>query len=177
MTESRRSWTVLVVDDSQEFLDTACSWISSLPRFEVVGTARDGAHALERVAGLQPDLVLMDAVMPVIDGFEATRILRQNDDSRWVVIVSFHDSEAVRREAWAAGADGFISKADFVGSLQSIVRHLDPETEKPGEEDLFQRLFMSDLTRKPAGADPAFDITGDSDRPSTSPSDKQNTEG
>jgi DNA-binding NarL/FixJ family response regulator len=121
MAIPERSWTVLVVDDSQEFLDTVSAWMSARPEFQVVGTALDGAGAMECIESLQPDLVLMDAVMPVLDGFEATRRLRAKGDMRRIVIVSFHDSEAARQEAWIAGADGFVSKAEFVRSLPRIV--------------------------------------------------------
>ncbi len=125
MSQRKRSWSVLVVDDSAEFRHAVCDWMATRPEFDVIGTATDGAEAIRRVDGLGPELVLMDAMMPTLDGFHATRTLKERDDCPRIVIVSFHDSEIVRQEAWAAGADGFVPKADLTRSLPGIVRGLD----------------------------------------------------
>ena len=124
MQDSDASWTVLVVDDNPDFLTAARSWMASRAEFEIVGTAEDGERALAAVQTLDPDLVLMDAAMPVLDGFDATRRMRESGDDRWVILISFHDSGAVRQEAWASGADGFLSKADLAERLPSMVRDL-----------------------------------------------------
>jgi DNA-binding NarL/FixJ family response regulator len=125
MPQSRRSWSVLVVDDSAEFRHAVCDWMATRPEFDVIGMAADGAEAIRRVDGLGPQLVVMDAMMPVLDGFHATRTLKERADCPRIVIVSFHDSEIVRQEAWAAGADGFAPKADLTRSLPGIIGGLD----------------------------------------------------
>lgn len=144
MTPSRRPRTVLVVDDNPEFLEASSAWIETRPELRLVGTASNGAEAIERVAALRPDLVLMDAAMPVLDGFEATRRLKTEGAVGRVVIVSFHDSETVRREAWAAGADAFVAKADIARELPEIVRRLAAEA---SEKDDAPRSFGSENRR------------------------------
>ena len=125
MSQARRSWSVLVVDDSAEFRHAVCDWMATRAEFVVIGTAVDGEEAIRRVEGLRPELVVMDAMMPTLDGFRATRTLKARVECPRIVIVSFHDSEIVRQEAWAAGADGFVPKADLTRSLPGIVRGID----------------------------------------------------
>jgi CheY-like chemotaxis protein len=67
---------MLMVDDSPTFLDAATTFLSRVPRFEVVGRALSGEEALEQVHQLQPDLVLLDLAMPGMDGLEVTRRLK-----------------------------------------------------------------------------------------------------
>jgi DNA-binding NarL/FixJ family response regulator len=78
--------------------------------FVVAGEAEDGASALALMAELHPDLVLMDAQMPRMDGIVATVALRAAFPDTTVVILSLHDDEATRKQAAAAGATAFLSK-------------------------------------------------------------------
>lgn len=113
---------VLVVDDSEEFREAAAAWISSQTSLELVGTARDGQEALDEVERTRPSLVLMDAFMPGMDGFEATRRIKSRPDAPFVVILSVHDGETMEREAWAAGADAFVAKSDFARAIPDRIR-------------------------------------------------------
>ncbi len=117
-------WTVLVVDDSDDYREAACSWIETLDGLRVAGTARDGDSALEQAGSLRPDLILMDAAMPGTDGFEATRRLKARPDAPRIVIMSLHDSVAIREVAWISGADGFVAKADLTAAFPALVRDL-----------------------------------------------------
>jgi len=124
MGPETRSWSVLVVDDSEEFVEVACAWLDGHPSFRLAGSARDGSQAVERAETLHPDLVLMDARMPVLDGFQATRRIKAHRDAPWVVIVSLHDASPVRMAARAAGADGFVPKAELFERLPALVAML-----------------------------------------------------
>src|SRR5262245_34074174 len=105
MGTARRTVRILVVDDREGFLAGASVWVASQPGLVLAGAARSGAEALVLADDLRPDLVLMDAAMPGIDGFEATRRLKTREGAPRVVILTFHDTPTARREAWAAGAD------------------------------------------------------------------------
>jgi len=101
---------VVVVDD-QELVRTGFSMILDVEDdIEVVGSASDGAEALDRCAALRPDVVLMDVRMPHVDGIEATRRLRSSGlDARVLVLTTFDLDEYVL-EAVRAGASGFLLK-------------------------------------------------------------------
>ena len=73
---------VLLVDNSEAFLEGVKSWLALEPLLELVGTARTGQEAVDEVERLKPDLVLMDVGMPDLSGFEATRRIKSGDDAR-----------------------------------------------------------------------------------------------
>jgi len=81
--------------------------------FEVVGEAQNGLEALDLVAELGPDLVLMDVQMPGIDGIETTRRISALPDPPAVVVMSTHESGDYVGMAVAAGAIGFVPKSQF----------------------------------------------------------------
>lgn len=115
---------VLVVDDSEEFLLGACAWVDAQPGLCLAGTARSGAEALVAVEALNPDVVLMDVAMPGMDGLEATRRIKSVADAPLVVMLTFHASQVARQEAWAAGADGFVSKSEVHDELRRVIDRL-----------------------------------------------------
>lgn len=117
-----RSLGVLVVDESEAFLASVRHWIGSRPDLELVGTARNAAGALVAAADLGPDLVIVEAVLPGVDGFRLARALKSTENAPLVVIVTFHASAAARDEALAAGADGFLAKAEFSDELDALLR-------------------------------------------------------
>ena len=116
-----RPFSVLVADDSEAFLASTCHWIESRTDLHLVGTARSGWAALEAAAELCPDLVIVEAVLPGIDGFRVTRALKVRANGPLVVIVTFHASQAARDEAFVAGADGFLAKGDFSDEFDAIL--------------------------------------------------------
>jgi len=119
-----RAIRVLLVDDSAAFLDAAVRFLNSLPGVEIVARAASAAEGLARAAALRPDLVLMDVVMPGMNGLMAVRLVKQGVDAPKTVILTLHDTEAYRSAAKAAGADGFIAKVDFVVELPRLLESL-----------------------------------------------------
>ncbi|MGY1591785.1 response regulator [Geodermatophilus sp. SYSU D00708] len=101
---------VLVVDDQALFREALVTLLGARPEVEVAGEAADGAQALERAAELQPDVVLMDLHMPVLDGIAATRRLRVEQPAvRVLALTTFDDDEDVFA-ALRAGALGYLLK-------------------------------------------------------------------
>jgi DNA-binding NarL/FixJ family response regulator len=100
---------VLVVDD-HPMLREALVGMLELAGFEVVGTVDDGADATAVAAALAPDVVLMDLSMPVVNGLDATRLLREVAPAAAVVIYTAFDSAELRRQAYDAGAVAYLPK-------------------------------------------------------------------
>lgn len=120
--------TVLVADDRADNRAILCRLLASLG-FEVIEAA-DGQQAVERARVRRPDAVMMDLVMPVMDGFEAIRVLRADPALADVCIIALSASafDATRAESLAAGCDAFLAKPmRFDEVLQVLGRELDLE--------------------------------------------------
>jgi DNA-binding NarL/FixJ family response regulator len=107
-------------------------------RLKVVGLARSGQEAIEQVALLTPTLVLLDWAMPGMDGLTAVRQLKNQAEPPCVIMLSQHDIAAYRTVAEEAGADGFVSKAEFAAHLLPLITSVcSCGTEQlEGEDDL-----------------------------------------
>lgn len=119
-----RMCRVVLVDDHAVVRAGIKLLIELTKRYEVVGEAENGEAAVERVAALQPDLVVMDIRMPGLDGMTATRsILDRNPDVRVLVFTAYDDPEYVEA-AIKAGAMGCLSKrrarSDLVAALDML---------------------------------------------------------
>ena len=115
---------VLMVDDNAEFLEAAERFVSTIPNVRVVGNACSGKEALKSVDALTPTLVLMGYVMPDMNGIEATRRIKRLPGGPRVVILTLHDVPEYHLQAKEAGADGFLSKVDFVTDLLPMIDSL-----------------------------------------------------
>jgi two-component system cell cycle response regulator DivK len=89
-----------------------------------VEAAANGREAIEMAARLQPDVILMDASMPVLDGWQATRELKSNPDTSHIPIIALtaHAFDDARQQAKVAGCDGFITKPCLPDDLVEKVR-------------------------------------------------------
>ena len=101
---------ILIAEDHPLFRKGMVSLLSSVPEFEVVGEAATGEEAVVRAAQLQPDVILMDLQMPLVNGIEATRrILQESPSVRILVVTLFEDEDSVFM-ALRAGARGYVLK-------------------------------------------------------------------
>ena len=101
---------LLLVDDQALICQGLAAMLSLESDFQVVGTAAHGQTAIEQVAALQPDVVLMDVRMPVMDGREATRMLAQQFPEVKVLVLSTFDDDQYISDAMGAGAKGYLLK-------------------------------------------------------------------
>ena len=115
---------VLLVDDSPEFLESAVHFLAEDPAIEVVGRVFSGRGALEQLPVLKPDLVLMDVSMPEMNGLEATRRIKAQDDDLRVILLTLHDNPEYRAAAQAAKADGFVAKSELGIELLPLIHQL-----------------------------------------------------
>ncbi len=134
------------------------------PGIEVVGEAGDGAEAIDLVASLCPDVVLMDVQMPRMDGLEATRRILSAGHGTRVVILTTFDREDYLFEALQAGASGFLLKnaspEDLVESVRVVARGdalLSPEVTRRVIAR-FSAAGARERTRPPELTDREFEV-------------------
>ena len=151
---------VLIVDDHAILRDGIRSLLDRQERIAVVGEASNGREALARVEELQPDIVLMDIAMPVMDGLEATRRIKEDNPEIKVLILTQHDSQEYVAPLLKAGASGYVLKRSGGREVVTAIRQvyeegafLEPgvarhvlrdyaqtiEGEKPGKPSLTER--------------------------------------
>ncbi len=90
--------------------------------------------ALQEVARVAPDLALVDLSMPDVNGLEVTRQLKRMPNAPRVIVLTMHDLPQYRAAARSAGADGFVSKAGFTGTLLLSIFALFPKAGADGGE-------------------------------------------
>ena len=113
---------VLVADDEALLRSAFSSLIEAQDDLEVVGVAADGRQAVDLVASLAPDVVVMDVRMPVMDGIEATRQITGDRSGSRVLILTTFDLDQYVFEALRAGASGFALKSRPPEELLSGIR-------------------------------------------------------
>jgi DNA-binding NarL/FixJ family response regulator len=114
---------VLIVDDEPLFLEMVQVLLES-EGLEVVGTAADGRRAVELAVSLDPDVVVMDVSMPVMNGIDATREIRKRNPGACVLILTGGSNIAEVDDARKAGASGYLTKdriaSDLVREIRSV---------------------------------------------------------
>jgi len=107
--------TIVVVDDHPTFRATARVLLEA-EGFDVIGEAEDGASALEQVAALRPEVVLLDVQLPDIDGFEVAARLQRNGERSQIVLTSSRDAADFGTLVERSGARGFVPKDELSGA-------------------------------------------------------------
>jgi len=115
---------ILIVDDFPVFREGLKAFLSNVPSLKVIGEAENGEIAVIKANLLRPDLILMDLIMPVINGIEATRSIKQLDSDFKILALTEQKSHEQVMAAMAAGANGYILKQDTTTSLLSAIEHV-----------------------------------------------------
>jgi DNA-binding NarL/FixJ family response regulator len=108
-------WTLLIVDDNSTFRSFARQLLEA-EGFVIVGEAADGESAIREALELNPDVVLLDVVLPDLDGFAVCAQLSQSADPPAVVLTSSRDASGYRRRLDESMARGFIPKSELSGA-------------------------------------------------------------
>lgn len=113
---------LLIVDDHKVVREGFVSLLERETDFEVVGQAADGAEAVRQARALQPDAIIMDVEMPILDGIEATRQIKRQWPNILVIGLSLHEEESVARAIIEAGADAHLGKNGPADALVEAIR-------------------------------------------------------
>ena len=116
--------TLLLVDDHNVIRSGLRALLASEPSFEIVGEAASGREAVSLAGQLQPDVVIMDLAMPLLNGMEATRQITSGCASTRVIVLSAYDDDAHVEQALAMDASGYLLKhtagSDLIRAVQEV---------------------------------------------------------
>jgi len=121
MPKKTATTRVLIADDHTLFAEALEAILAADARIEVVGRATNGAEAVELAASLEPDVVLMDISMPVMDGIEATARIRAGTPGTCVLVLTGSNSPADVDAARRAGASGYVTKDRIAAELVAAI--------------------------------------------------------
>jgi NarL family two-component system response regulator LiaR len=110
---NRNKTTILIADDHPLFRRSVRAVLENVPDFEVIGEASDGVEAVRLADEMRPDIVLMDIIMPELDGLEATRRIKMEHPEIAVLVLTIHQDEQHALEILEAGAAGYLTKSVF----------------------------------------------------------------
>ena len=150
--------SILVVDDEPSVRDALQRALKA--QHYVVITAADGRQALDAIADERPELVLLDVLMPVMDGFEACRRLRELGDRTPVLMLTARDAVGDRVEGLDAGADDYVVKPFALEELLARCRALLRRSGVPGDEPLrFADVVLDPVTREVRRGDRLIELS------------------
>lgn len=114
---------VMIVDDHQVVRQGFITFLKAFTDLQFVGEAVNGEEAVELCAAVNPDVILMDMIMPQMDGIEATRQIRQKHPNTYIIaLTSFVDNKELVQKALEAGATGYLFKDVSIDDLAQAIR-------------------------------------------------------
>ena len=130
---SDRPISIVLADDHAVMRDGVQMVLEAQPDLHVIGTADNGAEAVDLVDTLRPDIAVLDIAMPNTNGLAAAREIRQRAPATKIIFLSMHEGEEYLKEALRAGAAGYVLKraaaTDLVAAIRAVQRgdaYLDP---------------------------------------------------
>ena len=152
---------VLVVDDDKAVRESLRRSLE-FNGYEV-HLAGDGAEALAGIGALDPDVVVMDVMMPRLDGLETTRALRTAGNAVPIIVLTARDAVGDRVEGLDAGADDYLAKPfalpELLARLRALLRRVVPADDQEDESLVFSDLSMNTSTREVLRGDRSMELT------------------
>ena len=124
MEASKGKIRVLLVDDHAPVRKALCRYLESFEGIEVVGEAADGLAGVELATRVMPDIVTMDVEMPVMNGIEATRKIKQVCPEAKVIAFTASHKSGIKEEMIEAGASSFVDKVCGIDDLYMVIDSL-----------------------------------------------------
>lgn len=136
---------VVIVDDHQVVLEGFMARLELEPEIKVVATASNGLEALDVVKQHQPDVILMDVSMPIMNGIDATRLIKEEVPNAKVLMLTMHDNREYIMKVMQAGAVGYMLKEISASKMVQAIK-----TVNQGStyfcESVTQTLFTGEIT-------------------------------
>ena len=153
---------ILVVDDDQAVRDSLARSLQYGSGYEVT-TAEDGVMALAKLSSMRPDAVIMDVMMPKLDGLQTTRVLRETGNDVPILILTARDAVDDRVDGLDAGADDYMVKPfsleELTARIRALTRRSRPEPDESSEVLAFEDLRMDTSTREVARGSRRINLT------------------
>ena len=137
-----RTITIFLADDHTIVRHGLASLLEGDPRFKVVGEAENGRQAVSMVEELKPEIVIMDISMPLLNGIEATRLIKKSCPQTKVIILSMHTHDRYVSELISLGVSGYLLKdstgSDIIQAISAAVKgdtYLSPSISRRVIED------------------------------------------
>lgn len=140
---------ILIADDHAAVRSGLRRLLEAQPGWEVVAEAADGKDAICKAATTKPDVAVLDCMMPVINGVEATRQIRTRVPGTEVLIFTMHEDEQLIEEMLRAGARGYVLKSDAAGQLLNAIESLAEHKPffTPTVSEILLATFLEPLVR------------------------------
>jgi DNA-binding NarL/FixJ family response regulator len=140
---------VLLVDDQSIVREGLSSLLQTHPDLEIVGEAENGQVAVEQAIALQPDVILMDIRMPIMDGVAAIRMLQQQAPEIKILVLTTFDDDQYVTKAISHGAQGYLLKDTPSTELAQAIRSVNKGYSQMGPGLLAKAMNNSSLPPKP----------------------------
>ena len=119
--EKRPSLRVLIADDHESVRKGVCVILGTRGDIEVCGEASNGREAIDKAKELQPDLIILDITMPVLNGIDAAEVIRTALPHVPILFLSMHQSRQIVAEAKRIGVQGYVRKSEAATTLLNAV--------------------------------------------------------
>ena len=143
---------VVIADDNKEFQDVLCEYLNSKNGIEVIGTAKNGFEALDLITVKEPDIVVLDIIMPQLDGLsvlEKVRSLQMKKKPQFIML-SAVGGEKITRQALDLGAEYFLVKPCDMDSLISRIHHLHNSNHVADDHSNYSNNYKPPMKVSPA---------------------------
>lgn len=149
MNASTGAVNVYLVDDQAMIRAAFKNWISQTPGLKVAGDAGDARAAMEQIATLRPDVILLDIAMPNLSGLDALPVMREKSPGSRILMVTNHEGESFVQDALERGADGYLSKDSDPEELAIAIRSV-----ARGQPFISPKVARGLIAAKPGAAGP-----------------------
>jgi len=113
---------IVIVDDNLHYRNTISNFLQKKNNFQVIAEVGDGLAAIQAVEKHRPDVVLMDISMPVMDGIDATSVIKSKFPEVRVIILTMHDVDCIAEAAFKSGAFWCLNKGCSLNEIINAIR-------------------------------------------------------